>query len=80
MKEFWIWYDTKNGEHVFVLLTGWHRLVWWLFCHSWRCIRFCIQLNSYPEDFLQEEEESPCETCLRWEECNGVDKDNCPMF
>ena len=20
---------------------------------------------------------SPCDTCLRWEECNGVDLDNC---
>lgn len=22
-------------------------------------------------------EENPCETCVRWEECNGVDED-CP--
>lgn len=21
----------------------------------------------------------PCETCLRWPECNGVDADNCPL-
>ena len=21
----------------------------------------------------------PCETCLRWSECNGVDIDNCPL-
>lgn len=20
---------------------------------------------------------TPCETCLRWPECNGVDRDNC---
>ena len=25
----------------------------------------------------RKEEENPCETCLRWDECNGVD-DNCP--
>lgn len=24
-----------------------------------------------------EMQEDPCETCLRWEECNGVDE-NCP--
>lgn len=24
-----------------------------------------------------EAEEDPCDTCVRWEECNGVDKD-CP--
>jgi len=21
----------------------------------------------------------PCDDCLRWSECNGVDKDYCPM-
>lgn len=21
----------------------------------------------------------PCDTCLRWPECNGVDADNCPL-
>ena len=26
------------------------------------------------------EMEDPCETCLRWWECNGVDKDNCPLW
>lgn len=25
----------------------------------------------------QEEKEHPCETCVRWSECNGVD-DDCP--
>ena len=25
----------------------------------------------------QEEQEDPCEKCLRWSECNGVDED-CP--
>lgn len=23
--------------------------------------------------------EHPCETCLRWSECNGVDAANCPL-
>lgn len=22
----------------------------------------------------------PCETCTRWYECNGVDKENCPLW
>lgn len=22
----------------------------------------------------------PCETCLRWSECNGVDAENCPRW
>lgn len=21
----------------------------------------------------------PCDTCLRWSECNGVDADTCPL-
>lgn len=25
------------------------------------------------------EETLPCESCLRWEECNGVDVDFCPL-
>lgn len=23
--------------------------------------------------------DNPCETCLRWYECNGVDRDICPL-
>ena len=26
------------------------------------------------------ERENPCMYCLRWEECNGVDKQNCPLW
>lgn len=27
-----------------------------------------------------EDQDHPCETCLRWPECNGVDADRCPLF
>lgn len=27
-----------------------------------------------------EQKEDPCETCQRWYECNGVDKENCPLW
>ena len=27
---------------------------------------------------MEREKKDPCETCLRWEECNGVDED-CPL-
>ena len=27
-----------------------------------------------------QEEEDPCETCQRWYECNGVDKEDCPLW
>lgn len=22
----------------------------------------------------------PCDTCTRWYECNGVDRENCPLW
>lgn len=28
----------------------------------------------------QDTEFNPCETCQRWGECNGVDRDNCPLW
>lgn len=28
----------------------------------------------------EEEAENPCGTCVRWSECNGVDKENCPLW
>lgn len=24
--------------------------------------------------------DDPCETCLRWYECNGVDVESCPLW
>lgn len=24
--------------------------------------------------------DDPCESCLRWWECNGVDRENCPLW
>ena len=31
------------------------------------------------QDLSEPECEDPCETCLHWDECNGVDRDNCPI-
>lgn len=30
------------------------------------------------QDSRLKKQETPCATCVRWEECNGVD-DDCPM-
>lgn len=27
-----------------------------------------------------EETAGPCDTCCRWSECNGADKENCPLW
>lgn len=37
----------------------------------WACLRMSGNLSR------QEEQEEPCNNCLRWEECNGVDE-TCP--
>ena len=28
----------------------------------------------------EQKPENPCETCHRWYECNGMDKENCPLW
>jgi hypothetical protein len=37
-----------------------------------------IQIQEQKAKEEQTREESPCDWCLRWMECNGVD-DNCPI-
>lgn len=34
-----------------------------------------------PAEVMEKEAEraDPCDTCLRWYECNGVDRDSCPI-
>lgn len=41
-------------------------------------LRCCKVLNSRAEQKQEEEQRDPCATCLRWEECAGVD-DDCPL-
>lgn len=32
------------------------------------------------EEEVKAEPFDPCETCQRWGECNGVDRENCPLW
>lgn len=41
----------------------------------WACCR--VSGECAREEENRKPKEDPCETCLRWEECNGVDQD-CP--
>ena len=33
-----------------------------------------------PDEAVAEVKDGPCATCLRWWECNGVDKEYCPLW
>lgn len=38
-------------------------------------------INHRTEQYSCEPEcEDPCDTCLRWDECNGIDRGNCPKL
>lgn len=37
------------------------------------------KVSAQPGTEVPADREEPCETCLRWWECNGVDVDNCPL-
>lgn len=41
--------------------------------------RIAIKLT-YQQEQDAAESVDPCESCIRWSECNGIDKDNCPLW
>lgn len=73
---YYIEYARGADEARVVRIEGWLRFIFWLILHS----RKCTLLTVYHCGQLPADEEIPCDTCLRWEECNGVDVDNCPLF
>lgn len=51
----------------------------WLVAVITAFVLLFVGRKAWPRDAAYEViEEDPCETCLRWEECNGVD-DGCPL-
>jgi hypothetical protein len=32
-----------------------------------------------PQEAMSRKRKDPCENCLRWPECNGVDANTCPL-
>ena len=79
MREFIILYAFGAEEENLIILPSWWKLLWFILSKSWRCTYLSIHAV-VPAEYVPVEEEWPCDSCLRWEECNGVDRDNCPRF
>ena len=79
MREYIIRYAFGSEEEIFIILPSWWRLLWFILSKAWRCTYLSIHCV-VPAEYVPVEEEWPCGDCLRWEECNGVDRDNCPKF
>lgn len=75
MKEWMVLCTMTDGEEGFVVFNSFWRLILWFLRWSWRCS--CITIRLILPAEYEEVKEDPCETCLRWEECNGVDRDIC---
>ena len=73
MKEYDILYTTADGEEFFIVKHSFWKALLWFLCTVRRCIRIVITVSGMaaatPED--------PCDTCLRWDECNGVERGQC---
>ena len=50
-------------------------------CYMWSELRLCWYkiCRLIPIDATEKETPHPCHDCLRWPECNGVDRDTCPL-
>ena len=76
MKEWMVLCTMIDGEERFALFNSFWRLLLWFLRWSWRCSYITIRLI-LPAEYQPAGDDDPCATCLRWEECNGVDRDNC---
>lgn len=81
MKEWYVYWTVRKGEewwnlesHLVVLPSFW-KVVWWFLRTARRCSFISIR-TVLPADY-DSVGEDPCESCLRWEECNGVDLEEC---
>lgn len=91
MKAYYVRCAIGENDIAFIILSSWWKLIWWLLRKSRRCsfldvfyydptIHGLGEMEGPHDDCLSEEDEDPCANCLRWDECNGVDHDNCPNF
>lgn len=81
MKEWHVYWTIRKGEewwdlesHLIILPSFW-KVVWWFLRTARRCSFISIR-TVLPADY-ESARYSPCESCLRWDECNGVDIENC---
>lgn len=79
MKEWLVFYILEQsedylGDGLVSFRSSW-RLLFWLVRNLRRCAYIRIARPATTNQPLSSQ--SPCDTCLRWEECNGVDIDFC---
>lgn len=81
MKEWHVYWTIRKGEewwdlesHLIILPSFW-KVVWWFLRTARRCEFISIRVES-PADY-ERIGKDPCETCLRWDECGGVDRGDC---
>lgn len=73
MKEYDVFYTTADGEEFFLVKPSFWKVLLWFLCTARRCIRIVITVSGTVAAIP----ENPCDTCLRWDECNGVDRGKC---
>lgn len=81
MKEWYVYWTTRKCEQDwiieshFIVLTSFWKVVWWFLRTAHRCEYISIRLE-FPAA-CEGDRKDPCETCLRWDECGGVDRGDC---
>ena len=75
MREYLIRYVTEDGIEGLVSMPSFWKLLFWMIRKAWKCRLIVISLYIPPAQ--SSEEEDPCEFCVRWDECNGVDREVC---
>lgn len=62
---------------VLLLFLVVNRVHMWLLWRRWVRERVA-KLREIEAKEPKKEQDDPCDTCLRWPECNGADRDTCP--
>lgn len=78
MAERMVVYTMTDGQEGMTVFSSFLRLLIWFIKRARRCAY--ISVRRIPPVDHEEVKEDPCETCLRWEECNGVDWGNCSKY
>ena len=75
MAERMVIYTMTDGQEGMAVFPSFWKLLIWFVRRARRCAYMTVRLISQVEE--EKAESDPCEHCLRWEECNGVDRENC---
>lgn len=77
MREYYVRFSRYYGEESLIVLPSFWKLLIWFIRTGRKCSHIVIFVEPDPG---QPASEDPCNTCLRWDECNGVDREDCPLY